>query len=99
MWDMATKQRDVGGLGRTQKLVLQLLASNGSLSARELEYHWPTLTESSAYSAVMRLADRGLVDVAGWDQYGRNRSYCLTERGGVAERQVSEVDQLDEDDA
>jgi DNA-binding HxlR family transcriptional regulator len=65
-------------LGRTGILVLRLLA-DGEKDCRHLEYDWPGLTESAARSAIGRLADRGLVDVAGWKE-GR-RTYCLTPHG------------------
>jgi hypothetical protein len=67
-----------GRLGRTQVLVLRLLAG-GEKDCRHLEYDWPGLTESAARSAIGRLGDRGLVDVAGWKE-GR-RTFCLTSRG------------------
>lgn len=66
-------------LGRTQKIVLMLLA-NGSRSAQHMAYDHPALTESSARSAVMRLAQRGLADLAGWDD-SEHRTYTLTEKG------------------
>jgi DNA-binding HxlR family transcriptional regulator len=76
------------GLGRTQILVLRLLADNAK-SARHLSYDWPGLTESAARSAVSRLADRGLVDMAGWDVRD-GRTYCLTARGAEVERGLNE---------
>lgn len=78
------------GLGPTQVLVLRLLAS-GSKSASYLAYDHPALTESSARSAVMRLAGRGLADVAGWDDYER-RTYCLTTKGAEVERNLNAAD-------
>jgi DNA-binding HxlR family transcriptional regulator len=84
---VSARKRGAAGLGRTQKLVLRLLAS-GSKSARHLAYDWPGLTESAAHSAVRRLGDRGLVDVAGWDNRD-GRTYCLTERGAAVERSLN----------
>lgn len=72
--------RDNAGIGRSQKLVLHLLAlGSGEKSVRQLSYDWPDLTESAARGAVMRLGDRSLVDVAGWED--NRRTYKLTERG------------------
>lgn len=85
------RQRGAAGLGRTQRLVLQLLASgDGPKSARHLEYDWPGLTESAARSALDRLGMRGLVDMAGWDRRD-GRTYCLTERGSQVERELNET--------
>jgi hypothetical protein len=86
---MSSIDRRARGLGRTQKLVLQLLASAGSSSARDLEYHWPSLTEASARTAITGLARRGLVDASGWNVRG-GRTYCLTERGASVERALNE---------
>lgn len=69
------------GLGRSQKLVLNLLAINAEQTVRDLARNWPTLTESSARSAVNRLGDRGLVDFAGWSPYRDARTFSLTDRG------------------
>lgn len=77
------EQSDSVRLGRTQILVLRLLASGGAKSVRHLAYDWPGLSESAARGAVMRLGDRSLVDVAGWD--GESRTYTLTERGREVE--------------
>jgi DNA-binding MarR family transcriptional regulator len=85
-------------LGRTQQTVLHLLASVGACSASELERHWPSLTYSSALSAVNRLAGRGLVDL-GPGEFVRGRfvrSYVLTPLGVQAEQTLLP---LDEDDA
>lgn len=81
-------------LGHTQILVLRLLAED-SKSAQHLAYDWPGLTESSARSAILRLAHRGLVDMAGFD--GMRRTYCLTEKGAATERSLN-VGVEDEDD-
>lgn len=75
-------------IGHTQKLVLQLLASSGACSARDLAYHWPSLTESAAHSALQRLGGRGLVDMASWKPSG-GRTYKLTERGRDVERTLT----------
>lgn len=83
----ARRQRRRVGLGRTQKLVLRLLA-DGSKSARHLAYDWPSLTESAARSAVHRLGERSLVDVAGWDSRD-GRTYCLTDRGREVEQALN----------
>lgn len=84
------RRGDDANLGRTQILVLRLLAS-GSKSVRHLAYDWPGLTESAARGAVMRLADRALVDVAGWDDYN-GRTYFLTERGRAVEAALSVIE-------
>lgn len=75
-------------LGRTQKLVLHLLASQSPCTARELSYHWPSLSESAAMSAVNRLADRGLVDMGpgDWSRGRFARSFVLTRAGAEVER-------------
>lgn len=78
-----SRRRGGVGLGRTQVLVLRLLAS-GPKSVRTLSYDWPDLTESAARSAVNRLGDRGLVDMAGWDR-NDGRTFCLTARGREVE--------------
>lgn len=76
--------RDRGvGLGRTQILVLHLLAQDAK-SIRTLGYDWPGLTESAARSAVNRLGDRRLVDAVGRDDYD-HRTYGLTDRGREVE--------------
>lgn len=90
------RKRGAVGLGRTQRLVLSILASQGPCSARELEYHWPTLTESSAGSALRRLGDRGLVDAAGWN-YSNQRTYGLTEQGYEVEAGLNT--EYDEDES
>jgi DNA-binding PadR family transcriptional regulator len=74
-------------LGRTQKLVLLLLAEEAK-DCRRLAYDWPNLSESAAYSAVQRLAERGLVDMAGWKE--NRRTYCLTRRGQEVEQTLLE---------
>lgn len=84
-------------LGRTQKLVLRLLASgSGPKSARYLAYDFPALTESAAQSAILRLGLRGLVDVAGWESDSNRRTYKLTEEGREIERSLNVSDE-DED--
>lgn len=82
-------------LGRTQVLVLRLLA-DGPKSAQTLGYDWPGLTESSARSAVMRLARRGFTDMAGWNAYNQ-RTYCLTEKGAEVERSLNHDEEGDLD--
>lgn len=75
------------GLGRTQRLVLHLLALQSPCTSRELSYHWPSLSQSAANSAIERLANRGLVDLGPGD-FSRGhfcRSYVLTQRGTEAE--------------
>lgn len=87
------------GLGHTQQLVLHLLAS-GNKSADDLEYDWPGLTESMARGAIARLADRGLVDVAGWTptrNHGEARTYCLTAEGEKVEQSLVTLDDPEED--
>jgi DNA-binding HxlR family transcriptional regulator len=76
------------GLGRTQILVLNLLAAGGPKSARDLERDWPSMTPDKAYSALASLGNRGLVDAAGFD--GRARTYCLTAKGAAVERKLLE---------
>jgi DNA-binding PadR family transcriptional regulator len=86
------------GFGYTQKLVLRLLASGDSArSVRQLANDWPGLTESAVFGALGRLARRGLVDVAGWDDYER-RTYRLTEKGIKVERELTGLDAEDEAD-
>jgi DNA-binding PadR family transcriptional regulator len=82
-------ERQAKNLGRTQVLVLRLLASSdsGEKDCRELEYDWPSLTESAAYGAIQRLGNRGLVDVAGWKE--NRRTYKLTDRGREVEAKLN----------
>lgn len=78
-------------LGRTQVLVLRLLAAGEHpKSAAKLAYDWPGLTESAARSALGRLGDRGLVDAAGFD--GEARTFSLTEKGILLERELLAVE-------
>lgn len=84
---MTASVRGLESLGRTQVLVLQLLAG-GAKSVRELAYHWPSLTESSARSALERLGDKRLVDVAGFESGTTRRQFCLTARGADVERRL-----------
>lgn len=74
-------------LGRTQKLVLHLLAES-SKSAQHLCHDWPGLTTGGARAAVNRLAMRGLVDATGWDE--NQRKYGLTDEGLAVERSLIE---------
>jgi DNA-binding MarR family transcriptional regulator len=98
---MQRHRNPASGLGRTQRLVLQLLALNQPCSASELARHWygGGLTESAAGSAVSRLADRGLIDLGPGEWTGGrfSRTYVLTERGVAVERQVSDLDPIDAD--
>jgi DNA-binding PadR family transcriptional regulator len=81
------------GFGYTQRLVMQLLASgDGPKSVRQLSADWPGLTESAAFGALGRLASRGLVDVAGWEDGSSRRTYRLTAKGAAAERELSQLD-------
>ena len=73
-------------LGRTQKLVLQLLA-NGPKAVRVLAFDWPGLTEGQVRGALDRLASRGLVDRVGYRQ--RAYIYGLTAKGREVEAQVT----------
>lgn len=83
-------------LGRTQKLVLHLLALQPK-SIRTLAYDWPGLTESAARSAVERLGLRGLVDVTG--RHGEaGRVFTLTAKGAAVERDLIDLDEDDLDD-
>jgi predicted ArsR family transcriptional regulator len=94
------RRRGAVGLGHTQKLVLNLLAITTNQSARDLSYNWPSLTESAARSAVARLGDRGLVDMAGWTPTRDARTYCLTAKGQeVADALVDMDPEGDDDDA
>lgn len=94
--------RGLRNLGRTQRLVLHILANQAPCTARDLSYHWPSLSKSAAMAAVNRLADRGLVDMGpGEFSYaGRfRRSFVLTARGATVERILSDAgDVLDEDE-
>ncbi len=80
-------------LGRTQGLVLQLLAlRDRPPTIRDLATDWPGLTEASVRSAVNRLGDRGLVDVAGFDAIATNaRTYTLTADGRRAEMALTDL--------
>lgn len=86
-----TIRRSGKNLGRTQILVLNLLSLHNDLSASELEYHWPSLTRSSAHSALMRLGDRALVDVANWSP-DKGRTYKLTEAGRAVAAELVPLD-------
>jgi len=80
-------------LGRTQKLVLRLLACHvRPPTVRDLAMDWPGLTESAVRGAIGRLESRRLVDVAGYD--GEARTYTLTGRGALVERALN----LDDED-
>ena len=79
-------------IGRTQKQVLASLSVCRSASVRTLSRDWPGLTESSVRSAVMRLGQRSLVDVAGWDDYGC-RTYALTDKGALIEHDINVGDE------
>lgn len=88
----SSRRRRNSPLGRTQQLVLHLLADRPK-SIRTLAYDWPGLTESCVRSAVDRLAMRGLVDLA--DRQGeRGRMFTLTAKGAEIERGLI----VDEDD-
>jgi DNA-binding MarR family transcriptional regulator len=82
-------------VGRTQQLILHVLASQGPCTIKELAYHWPTLTQSAASSAVNRLGNRGFVDLAdrSWDGA---RSYSLTRKGAEVERALLTLDESDD---
>jgi predicted ArsR family transcriptional regulator len=84
---LTQRQNTSQNLGRTQKLVLHLLASTGEASAWDLAYHWPGLTESAAGSAVNRLAGRGLVDLGrgDWSRGRFSRTFVLTSEGRSVE--------------
>ncbi len=78
-------------LGRTQQLVLHLIAAHSQApSIRDLAYDWPSLTESAARSAVNRLGDRRLVDVAGFHAGTNTRTYKLTALGRQVEVELVE---------
>lgn len=94
---MHAQRSPASNLGRTQKLVLRLFATTGeNLSARQLEYHWPSLTESAAAGAIQRLGRRSLVDVAGWEDPSNRRTYRLTEKGWAV---ANVLDDIEEEDA
>lgn len=75
-------------LGRTQQLVLHLLASGGK-TVETLAYDWPTLTESSVGNALGRLARRGLVDRQ--NPHGAYEWY-LTDKGRAVEAELVGAD-------
>lgn len=77
-------------LGRTQILVLRLLATGdyARKSCRALANDWPNLSESAARGAVNRLYERKLVEPVGWND--RCRIYELTQRGRAVERELAE---------
>ena len=86
-------------LGRTQKLVLHLIAQHSQApTIRDLSYDWPGLTESAARSAVDRLADRRLIDVAGFAAADNARTYKLTERGRAIELALVDPTSTHEED-
>lgn len=95
------RKRTASNLGRTQKLVLRILAGNAPCTARDLSYHWPTLSESAAMSAINRLADRGLVDMGPGDfSRGRfARSFVLTDTGASVEAGLNIPEWEDDEDA
>lgn len=73
-------------LGRTQRLVLQLLAQRPK-PVRVLAFDWPGLTEAAVRGALDRLATRGLVDRV---SYHRGEyTYGLTQRGREVEAAVT----------
>lgn len=70
------------GLGRTQKLVLHLLAREAKL-VRTLAMDWPGLTEASVRTALTGLEQRGLVNRP---TYHRGAyKFGLTDRGREVE--------------
>jgi DNA-binding MarR family transcriptional regulator len=75
-------------LGRTQSLVLHLLACAGPQTIFDIS-RFPGLTESGTRSAVDRLGRLGLVDLA--DRHHKSgRVFCLTDKGAAAERALLE---------
>jgi ATP-dependent DNA ligase len=81
------------GLGRTQVLVLQLLA-NGPKSVRTIASDGFGISESSARSTLERLGRRGLVD----RKYSyRELEYHLTSEGAEVEQTLSGLDEDEED--
>jgi DNA-binding HxlR family transcriptional regulator len=80
---------DGSRLGRTQVLVLHLLAGSVK-SIDRLAMDWPGLTESSVRGAIGRLYERGLVDVAHYNAYNA-RVFMLTERGRAVELGLCEA--------
>lgn len=81
-------------LGRNQKHVLLVLSTRGASAASGLGW-WP-LREEQVRGAILSLAKRGLVDVAGFE--GRSRTYRLTSAGFevVDKHIVGEDDALDD---
>ena len=88
--------RPVGRLGRTQILVLRLLASHDQPpTVRRLAEDWPGLTESAVRGALERLGDRRLVDVVGFDDVAR--TWKLTARGIEIECALNQEDVAEEE--
>ena len=75
------------GLGRTQRLVLHLLADRPKSVRTLLLDWWPRMPESSIRSALYSLGRRSLVDAAGWEPNG-GRTYALTDKGREVEREL-----------
>ena len=78
-------------LSGLQRHVLYVLANRGACSAVD-RTAWTPLDVGSARRAIYRLANHGLVDVAGFEYNGGRevRTYALTARGHEVVRQLTE---------
>ncbi len=76
-------------LGRTQQIVMHLLAGNAK-SVRRLVHDWPGLTESGVNAAINSLGRRGLVDLADRN-HERGRVYRLTDEGADLEKRLAGI--------
>lgn len=77
-------------LGRVQAHVLHVLASRGKSSVVDRGAFYPLAVEQ-VRAAIASLADRGLVDVAGFERGSGSRevrTYALTARGRELERSM-----------
>lgn len=83
-----------GGFGGTQRIVLRLLSLEAR-SPKRISNDGFGLTESGAYSALNRLAERGLVDRR-YDSGCRETVYFLTAKGfGEANKLDGVADEVD----
>lgn len=74
-------------LGRTQKMVLHILAARGDCTVADIEMQGFGLAASSIRGALHTLGMRGLVDATGFDESHRSRArtFGLTDAGAKAE--------------
>jgi predicted ArsR family transcriptional regulator len=68
-----------------QRQVMYRLANLGSAAITDWGAWYP-IPEGTVRGVIWRLANKGLVDVAGWTDSGRGRearTYCLTSQGSA----------------